>query len=111
MSNLVVGIELLFTGMLITFLVLLFLMYMMKATSALIAKYSATERDPAIPSPLTAEVPSAELVDEELVAMLAVLGKVLPANQQAVVRVTPLAATGAEEERMVAAIAGALAAR
>ncbi|NLW59001.1 MAG: OadG family protein [Firmicutes bacterium] len=111
MSNLAVGVELLITGMLTTFLVLILLMYIMKATSTLIARQAETEAEPAVPSPQLAQEPSTELGDAELVAIMAALGKVLPAGQQAVVRVTPLAATGAEEEEMVAAIAGALAAR
>ena len=112
MNNLAVGIELLFTGMTITFLVLVFLMYLMKATSWLIARQEAPEGEPAKATPLSVQVPSEELADEELIAISAVLGKVLPANLKAVVRVSPLTATGAEEEeRVVAAIAGALAAR
>lgn len=112
MNNLAVGIELLFTGMSITFLVLVFLMYLMKATSALIAKYSMAERECTMPPQLSVQVPSDEMADAELVAMMTVLGKVLPANKKAVVKVAPQGVTDAEEtERMVAAIAGALAAR
>ncbi|NLM37935.1 MAG: OadG family protein [Firmicutes bacterium] len=122
MNNLAVGIELLFTGMFTTFLVLVFLMYQMKVTSALIAKRSApeeksaspTKAEPALTAPRTTTVaagPSAGLAADELVAIMAALGKVLPANQKAVVRITPPSTSGVAEEEMVAAVVGALAAR
>lgn len=111
MNNLAVGIELLFTGMTITFLVLVFLMYIMKATSALVAKQEVSKGEPAKVTPLPVQVPSDGLADDELVAIMAALGKVLPANQQAVVRVAPQTTTGVAEDELVAAIAGAVAAR
>jgi sodium pump decarboxylase gamma subunit len=110
-NNLAVGIELLFTGMTITFLVLVFLMYIMKATSALVAKQEVSKGEPAKVTPLPVQVPSDGLADDELVAIMAALGKVLPANQQAVVRVAPQTTTGVAEDELVAAIAGAVAAR
>lgn len=108
MNNLAVGVELLLSGMLIVFLVLVFLMYLMKAIYAVVGdKPTAEEKHPVAP-PLSTEI-TADVSAEELVAIMSVLGKVLPADQQAVVKVTPTAAE--EEERLVAAIAGALAAR
>lgn len=121
MNNLAVGIELLFTGMLTTFLVLVFLLFLMKATSALINKQSAPEKEPAAPEmkPATpapraetvAAVPSEDLATDELVAIMTALGMVLPANHKAVVRVAPPSTTGVGEEELVAAIVGAMAAR
>jgi sodium pump decarboxylase gamma subunit len=110
-NNLAVGVELLVTGMSITFLVLVFLMYLMKATSWLIARQEAPKEEPAKATSLSVQKSSEGLADAELVAIMAALGKVLPANQQAVIRVAPQGATGAADEEVVAAIAGALAAR
>mgnify|MGYP001429856860 CR=1 FL=1 len=106
MNNLAIGLELLFTGLFVVFLVLLFLMYLMKAISwAVGEKKTAPDYGP---SP----VPAAEIGTEELIAVMAAVGKVLPNGHQAVVKVRPLHASGAEEaEMVVAAIAGALAAQ
>ena len=109
MNNLAVGVELLLSGMLIVFLVLVFLMQSkLKAIYAVVGdKPTAEEKHPVAP-PLSTEI-TADVSAEELVAIMSVLGKVLPADQQAMVKATPTAAE--EEERLVAAIAGALAAR
>lgn len=106
MDKIAVGVELLFTGMVIVFLVLLFLMYVMKAISRLVGERSAVESGRLLSPPPTAELPP-----EELVAIMTALGKVLPPNHQAVVRIGAQTATDGEDEAMVAAaIAGALAA-
>lgn len=105
MNNIAVGVELLFTGMVIVFLVLLFLMYVMKAISRLFGERPAVGGGRPTVLPLTTELPP-----EELAAVMTVLGKVLPPNQQAVVRISPQTAGDGEDEAMaVAAIAGALA--
>jgi len=103
-NTIVVGLQLLLTGMVIVFLVLLFLMYVMKVISRL-----AGERPPAEKVRFQSTPPSAELSPEELVAVLTALGKVLPPNRQAVVRISAQTAGEEDEAMMAAAITGALA--
>ena len=104
MKTIGVGVELLLTGMVIVFLVLLFLMYVMKAISRLVGERPAAEGGRLLTPSVTAE-----LTPEELVAVLTALGKVLPPNRQAVVRIDAQTA-GEEGAATAAAIAGALAA-
>ncbi|HHT48482.1 MAG TPA: hypothetical protein GXZ98_04225 [Firmicutes bacterium] len=105
MDRIMVGVELLFTGMLIVFLVLLFLMYVMKAISRLFGEETVAEGVRSIPVPSTTELPP-----EEVVAIMTALGKVLPSNGQAVVKIaSPSVGDTEDEAQAVAAIAGALA--
>ncbi len=106
MNKIAVGVELLFTGMVIVISVLLFLMYLMKAMSRLVGEESVAESGRQMATPPTTELPP-----EEMVAVMTALGKVFPPNQQAVVRIGSQTAGAGEDETMtVAAIAGALAA-
>ena len=101
MNNLAVGVELLITGMSITFLVLILLMYLMKATSSLIARQKrAKEAEPRQCSLATvAQESSARNWPMPNWSPLWLLSaRFFPADQQAVIRVAPLGATGAEDE-------------
>ncbi len=110
MDNLSVGIELLFTGLFVVFLVLLFLMYLMKAISWLFGE-EGTSKVASTPQQMVAAPMASELSADELVAVMAAVGTVLPPNHQGVVRINAPQVNGTEEEQMaVAAIASALAA-
>ncbi|HBK67614.1 MAG TPA: hypothetical protein DDZ91_03145 [Firmicutes bacterium] len=82
MSNLMVGVELLISGLIIVFLVLLFLMYVMKLMSVLFGKQPSEVR---ISKQPLATI-SADPGEEELVAVMAVIASLLPKNKQAIVR-------------------------
>jgi sodium pump decarboxylase gamma subunit len=106
-----VGIELLFTGLFVVFLVLLFLMYIMEAISWLFGEKS-TGKVVSAPQQMVAAPTASALSTDELVAVMAVVGRELPSNHSGVVRINePQVNGGMEEEQMVvAAIASALAA-
>ena len=108
MENMSVGIELLFTGLFVVFLVLLFLMYIMKAISWLFGAES-TSKVASAPQQMVAAGAASALSTDELVAVMAAVGKALPPNHQGVVRINVPQVNGTEEEQMaVAAIASAL---
>ncbi len=99
-----VGVEILFSGLTTTFIVLLFLMFIIKLMSELIgkepAKVETTKQPPAI-SP-------DELKGEEFIAMMAVLSKLLPEQKQAIVRFREINSAGGNEDESVAAIMAAI---
>lgn len=74
MNDLGVGVELLFSGLIIVFLVLLLLMYVMKGLSALVAKLSP--ETPQVTSNPTQVIPDSS--DDELAAVVAVVAQKLP---------------------------------
>ena len=105
MNNIAVGINLLFTGIFMVFLVLLFLMYIMKAISWFLGERPVANGGQSLPQPVTGE-----LATDELVAVMTALGQVLPPGHQGVVRVNAAHNGSAEEDDMaIAAMAGALA--
>ena len=104
MNNLMVGLEILLSGLTTTFVVLLFLMFIIKLMSVLVGKEPTkikTTEQPLVTSP-------DELEDEEFVAMMAVLSKLLPEHKQAVVRFREIKPVGGDEDESVAAMVAAI---
>jgi Na+-transporting methylmalonyl-CoA/oxaloacetate decarboxylase gamma subunit len=104
MNNLMVGFEILLSGVATTFIVLIFLMFVIKLMSVLVGKEPAKMK--VAGQPLTTSPD--ELKDEEFVAMMAVLSKLLPEHKQAVVRFREIKSAGGDEDESVAAMVAAI---
>ncbi len=95
-----VGVEILLSGIITTFLVLIFLMFIINLMSVLVGKAPAKKK--------TTEQPPAaspdELKDEEFIAMMAVISKLLPEHKQAVVRIREINSVSRDEDESVAAM-------